>query len=83
MRLLHGVCTLVLIPLLWSLWLRRNDLNRWAALFSGAVFGGDGGGEQLDCGDGNGGGIRLARPRDAGLRGGGLDRLLPAGARSR
>ena len=49
----------------------------------GAVCRGDGGGEQLDCGDGNGGGIRLARPRDAGLRGGGLNRLLPAGARSR
>ena len=35
MRLLHGVCTLVLIPLLLSLWLRRNDLNRWAALSLG------------------------------------------------
>ena len=32
MRLLHGVCTLVLFPLLWSLWLRRHDLSRWPAL---------------------------------------------------
>ena len=32
MRLLHGVCTLVLFPLLWSLWLRRDDLSRWPAL---------------------------------------------------
>jgi len=32
MRILHGICTIVLIPLLWTLWDQRRLLRTLAAL---------------------------------------------------
>ena len=37
MRILHGICTVVLLPLLWTLWDQRRQLRRVPALIL-AIF---------------------------------------------
>ena len=67
MRILHGVCTVVLLPLLWTLWEQRRLLRPVPALILGDLCDGDGGGEQLDHRHGHGRGIRLAGSPAPGL----------------
>ena len=68
MRILHGLSTLALLPLLWQLWVRRKQDLLLFSLVLAVFFAGDGGGERLDHLYGDGRAFWLAGPHLFGRR---------------